>query len=291
MNYSKGKFIISGEHSVVYKQPALVCTLEKKLTARLVVGDNTARKQSKYEKHILQLFSTRYNVDVRNIYFEINSEIPQRSGLGSSAAFAHAVILELIEHFSLSLTKDAVFNLVFDSEVFVHKNPSGIDPFAVVYEGLHVFQKDVGTGTFIKERIQLATEYEVLLINSGAASETTGDMVLAVQKSVQTNPQLQQSIKNIGVLTKKITQELVSGTFDGRLLQENQKELEKLAVVGSNAKNMIAQLSKIGAYAKITGAGGVKTGSGWILVFAPDLENVIRLCTRNSWENIKTKVK
>lgn len=290
---SFGKCIITGEHGVVYGQPALVASLDKELTVSLFVQKPELEeviKRTKYEQHIFDLFSERFFVDVTQLAIQVESQIPQNSGLGSSAAFAHALLQALADFFSIKISQEEMYELVFKSEVFMHKNPSGIDPCAVVYGGVHAFKKNLQTGTFEKHKLNFAKKYEFLLINSGAASETTGEMVAAVAGLLKKKPETMSVIKNIGKLSEKIQEQLTTGTFYGNLFDENQKELEKLQVVGKTARIMLEKIKKTGSHAKITGAGGVKTGSGWLLVYNEKLEEIERVCKQDSWENFRFTV-
>jgi len=98
-------------------------------------------------------------------------------------------------------------------------------------------------------------------------------------------------INKMGNISREIIKQLSNGNFDGLLLDENHSELENLGVVGKKANEMIKKIKQVGAHVKITGAGGIETGSGWLLVFDDDLNKIIKLCKQNSWEYIKTKVK
>lgn len=290
MSQSYGKFIITGEHSVVYGETAIVSSLKKTIDVEVIESKNNP-KRTEYDKYIFDIFSKIYRVDPSKLLIKVNSKIPQMSGLGSSAAYAHALLKALAKYFRIKVSKDEMFNLVLDSEVFVHKKPSGIDPCAVVYGGVHKFKKNLDKGEFEIEKINLKNKYNFLLINSGKALESTGDMVSIVAGKLQQNPSLENVIKKIGKLSEKIHKELVSGEFSGKLLRENQALLENLGVVGESAKKMIDEIQKIGVYAKITGSGGVESGSGWILAYANDFSNLKQLCIQNSWENIETEVK
>lgn len=290
MNQSYGKFIITGEHSVVHGELALVSSLKKTIT---VTVSKVAIKpeRSEYESHILDLFEKEYGVDTSFLKLQVKSEIPENSGLGSSAAFAHAVLQALADFFNISIPKDEMFQLVLDSEVFIHKKPSGIDPCAVVYGGVHSFRRDLETGKFEKQKMSLPKKYVFLLINSGKATESTGEMVSLVAGKIKKEPELKKTIQKIGKISKSIYAELNTGIFSGDLLDKNQTELEKLGVVGETAKKMIAEIRKTDAHVKITGAGGIQTGSGWLLVYSKDLSSVNNLCKENAWENIETEVK
>lgn len=288
MSQSNGKFIITGEHSVVYGEPALVCELNKTISIKIVQAKNVIR--SKYESFIFIIFSKTYKKDASKLKIIVSSDLPEKSGLGSSAAFAHAVLKSLAEYFNIIISKDEMFKLVYKSEVFMHKNPSGIDPFAVVYGGCHLFKKNLKTNKFENEKISLSKKYDFLLVNSGEAKESTGKMVAKVSELIK-RKDLRKIIVKIGQISREIINQLANGSFDGKLLDENQNELEKLGVVGLKAKQMIDKIKKLGANAKITGAGGNEVGSGWLLVYHEDLNKIISFCKQNSWEYIKTRVK
>ncbi len=92
----------------------------------------------------------------------------------------------------------------------------------------------------------------VILINSGKPKESTGEMVRLVAKG-----NYKQEFKMMGELVNRWRPELI---------QENERLLEKIGVVGEKAKKIIRQIEAGGGQAKICGAGGVKAGSGVILV-------------------------
>jgi len=68
------------------------------------------------------------------------SNLPMKAGLGSSAAFANAVFLCLLDHFNIKLSKEEIFKLVLEAEECIHGTSSGADPSAVVFGGTQVFK-------------------------------------------------------------------------------------------------------------------------------------------------------
>lgn len=286
-----GKCIVTGEHSVVYGYPAVVCELDKGITVTVQNDSKIQQKHPGYITHILEVFSHACAADTSKVSVQVSSDLPQNSGLGSSAALAYALAQALAKQNNIILTKDEFFKIVYDCEVFVHKKPSGIDPCAVVYGGVHEFQKLIETGEFKKQKLQVMQPHSFILVNSGTATENTGEMIALVSESLSLRPRLRNVLERIGCISQKISNQLQHGVLDGSLLDENQEQLEVLGVVGDQAKKMIAKLKSVGAHAKITGAGGVRSGSGWILVYAPNLSEIEAFCTQNAWEMIKTEVK
>lgn len=291
VGFSTGKIILSGEHSVVYGYPAVVSAISRGITVYVQsskLGVTLPQIQTAYEAHILQLFSKKYGVETDNIAITSSSQLVNKSGLGSSAAFAHALVRALLQHFSLTATQDEIFELVYAAEIFIHKKPSGIDPHAVVYGATHFFQKN-NRAVLLTQKLKCAKPETFLIVNSGTATESTGQMV---EKVAQTHKQknLSKIFIHMGAVSQKISTSLQKGTYIGEYLDENQSYLEEIGVVGSRAKKMISRIRQQGGSAKVTGAGGVQTGSGWILAHSPDIEKLRSFANASGWENFTSTV-
>jgi len=72
------------------------------------------------------------------------------------------------------------------------------------------------------------------------------------------------------------------------LLNKNGLLLEELGVVGKHAKEISSELRKMRASVKITGAGGVKTGSGMMIVMRPDLTQIKKLLDNRQIDYFET---
>lgn len=259
-SFYKGKIILTGEHSVVYGYSAILASLDLGIRASIKEGSLTeAQKSDSYLQNLLDIFAKHAQIKKFEISLKVSSNLPIKSGLGSSAAFAAAVLSELANFYDYSINQDRLFDLVLEAENFIHGKSSGADPSIVVYDGLIAFKKgqmEYLSPLILKDKV-------FILIDSGAATESTGKMVSKVASEAKNQKILQQ----MGNLSEKILNDLKNGRFNPQLLNENEILLEQIGVVGQVAKTIIAKLQDFGACCKITGAGGIKTGSGFILAF------------------------
>ena len=289
---SNGKVIISGEHSVVYGMPALVGGV--KLFREVVLREPKRRKisQSSFVRNIFNIFEDKYGVSINNLEILDMGKLPIGSGLGSSAAFAHASFLTLLKYFNLSATKEDLYTMVQESEKYSHGNPSGVDATAVVYGGVVEFIKDNNQVTINKlnSADDILKKLNFYLINSGRPVETTKEMVELVSNKLKSNQSTQQVINEIGQVTIDLINAVKENSFDTLALKKNQRLLEELGVVGQKASQMISKIEEIGGVAKITGAGGVQNGSGMILAYSHDHGKISSLIKKNKWKSYQVNI-
>lgn len=273
MSFYPGKVIITGEHSVVYGHKAVLSALHLGVTCAVQpiiknVGDGVAGGVSptidSYLHHILQLCTRELKVpDLEKILRpQLTSTLPAKSGLGSSAAVAAAVITAVFAYYHRSLDQHALYQLVLEAEQYIHGRSSGADPSIVVYGGSLVFQQGVATplaGDFLSRQT-------FALLDSGPATESTGEMV----RLVADHPQREQLIAAIAGLSEAIAEQLAQGVYPVALIRENHLLLVQLGVVSDAAVALIEQLWQVGVVAKITGAGGRTSGSGYIVAWHVD---------------------
>jgi len=269
-----GKVILAGEHAVVYGKMALATSISLGLSVRVVEKGESA-KNPVIEKAI-EVAGGNENIQVK-----ITSELPIGSGLGSSAAISAATIKAVREYLGKLIEKDELFELTMECEKLAHGNPSGIDAATVVYGGLIGFVK----GKPI-EKLKIKRPLKLLLVDSGKPSETTKEMVELVAE----NQDKDIVIEQIGKITELVKSKLILGEEIGQLLNENGLLLEKLGVVGEKAKKLSNELRMEGASVKITGAGGVKIGSGMMIVTHEDLTQIKKLLNNKKINYFETEI-
>lgn len=282
-SFAPGKVIISGEHSVVFGEKALVSTIDRGIEVTFSDGLLPIQYQhDRYLQYIFNIWQSHKYPFFNNFYLYVHSSLPQNTGLGSSASFASAVFQNLAKWFEVSLAKDKLFNLVWQAENAIHMSSSGLDPMVVVYQGFIAYQPEQ-----IHNQIKTRQKQQFLLINSGAANEFTGEMVNMVKSNFPSNIKL---IKEIGQITKIIIEKIEKNQPYTKLIQINQKLLDQLGVVSNGAREMINQIESLGGAAKITGAGGVRTGSGMILAIHQNLYHLTNLAKQNNWQYLEISI-
>ncbi len=271
------KVILSGEHAVVFGKPALVAAIDLRLTFSLwpeqtKINDQNVLFVAKTVKDYLTRQKITY-ID-KPFNFEIKSDIPLGRGLGSSAAFAVAGTAAFLKFYTgKEFEKDKINSLAYLIEKRFHSNPSGVDNSTVCFGGLIFYRKEfefLKNISILNNKIPKNIEENLFLIDSGAPEEKTAEMVNLVGKLYnKQTAKVEKTFLEIEKTTKRIVVSIIKEDpiFFKDSLSTNEKYLETLEVVSKKTKQLLDDLSMFGL-GKITGAGGKKVGSGYILFFA-----------------------
>lgn len=275
------KIILFGEHFVIYNQPAVLASINKriKIDCRIVLENkNTIRietnefgkktyplsilkntNQDNYNdffypiiyilKKILQDFEKTNGIEIK-----IESEIPYGVGLGSSAALSVAAVAAIYGLVNRYSKKNEILELAIETEKIIHRNSSGADCVISTYGGLMYYQKNSNV-----RQLEYSKKLNFIIINTGL-KHSTGELVSIVERFRQNNfatfIKLSDKVTNI---CKNAIEALKEGNTLklGKLMNENQILLEQIGVSNKEIKKIIETSLNYGAIgSKLTGAGG-----------------------------------
>lgn len=276
------KIHLSGEHAVVYGNPAVLASTSNRLYVTLSsdvlaksVPVSSFRKNDVYINRIIEIFETHYDIRIKDaLHMAIVSDIPIGVGMGSSAALAAALIGGLMQFYQKGWNVQKINDLSYQAEGFVHKNSSGSDPTVVTHGGLLWYRKELDyLKMFWILSYKIPKNFPSIVLIHTKRTESTGDLVTLVAEKNTANPN--EFIQLLWEF-QHVTKDMVSAIHDENILlftdaiRKNEMLLEKLGVVSASTKKLIREIEKKGGVAKISGAGGVNKGSGTILAVHKD---------------------
>ncbi|HET8793348.1 MAG TPA: mevalonate kinase [Nitrososphaeraceae archaeon] len=276
------KIILFGEHFVVYNQPIILASINKRIKIESQItldnGNTITIETNRFGKktyqlsilnnnpkkdlndffypiiYILKKIISNNNKKTIGIEIKIDSEIPYGVGLGSSAALSVAAVSSINSLYNKYQNKKDVLELAIETERIIHKNSSGADCVVSMYGGLMYYQKN-------KEirKLKHSNKLNFVIINSGV-KHATGNLVSIVQQFKQNNFEIFHRLsKMVTNICENAIGELERGnsTNLGKLMNENQTLLEQIGVSNKGISKIIDSSLNYGALgSKITGAGG-----------------------------------
>jgi len=293
-----GKVHLLGEHTVVYGKPALIASLDKRLSVTISASKKDLEIESECDHLVLeaiQVFKSRFkNSDFPQLKITVNSDIPSGCHLGSSAAVSVAMIGALLKFVKNLWNPSLINELAFEVEKKQHHNPSGGDNTTVTFGGLVWFRKEFEFLKSIWSLPQVSYHIpEFLFINTGKPKENTGDMVTLV-KELWSNKQeeFRKILDDQEIQTKKLLLSIREKDYKTlkECIKKGEKNLEELGVVSDFVKNIIREIEDNGGAAKICGGGGVTKGTGILLCYHDDINILKSVAEKNNLENFTAKL-
>src|SRR5713226_4644668 len=157
-----GKVILFGEHFVVYGIKAILCSIDKRITATSEIIDekkikiksdignveistdslSTPNRSMDVMKPFLYIAKKALEKLGKNVGIEIkiDSEIPVGIGLGSSSACCVAVTASVMGLFE-KLPKEEILKIAIEAERTIFENTSGADCSVCTFGGLMEYDK------------------------------------------------------------------------------------------------------------------------------------------------------
>jgi mevalonate kinase len=273
------KVILFGEHFVVYKNPAIVAAINKRIQVHAQAND-TSRINIKSGDNSVSVPATNNNVLVKvrdnslsflypiltcvkhvlsekdnpklGINLDIDSQVPYGEGLGSSAASCVATVAALYSLFS-DRDRKQIYETAKIIERNIHMNSSGVDCYVSTYGGIVNYEPDKGF-----RNIRSKKNF-TLLIGTSGIKHSTGEVVSQVKRFKEKNSTLFKDLSSKAhLICKRAMNSMLEGNEVelGNLLTENHKLLYALGVSHPMIEKLIERCLNNGAIgAKLTGAG------------------------------------
>ena len=270
---SHSKIILIGEHSVVYGYPAIAIPL-KKIEIECAIEE--AKSNFFYDETdtlSVAIFTALKYLKKENvkIKYKITSQIPQKRGMGSSAAVSIAAIRAIFNYFRENLEDELLEKLVNTAEIVAHKTPSGLDAKTCLSDKAIRFVKNKGFSY-----INLNLDAYLVIADTGIYGNT-GE---AIQKVKNLGSKAGLSLKKLGRLTDEMTR-ILTGNIENK--EEKIKKISKIGEIMTAANTELGKLNitieKTELFVKTAienGAAGAKISGGGlggcVIALAENLE-------------------
>lgn len=270
---SHSKIILIGEHSVVYGYPAIAIPL-KKIEIECAIEE--AKSNFFYDETdtlSVAIFTALKYLKKENvkIKYKITSQIPQKRGMGSSAAVSIAAIRAIFNYFRENLEDELLEKLVNTAEIVAHKTPSGLDAKTCLSDKAIRFVKNKGFSY-----IDLNLDAYLVIADTGIYGNT-GE---AIQNVKNLGSKAGLSLKKLGRLTDEMTR-ILTGNIENK--EEKIKKISKIGEIMTAANTELGKLNitieKTELFVKTAienGAAGAKISGGGlggcVIALAENLE-------------------
>ena len=266
------KIILIGEHAVVYGYPAIsLPLLEVEVTCKVVPADRPWRL---YEEDTLSMavYASLEHLNIKDacIRCEIDSAIPEKRGMGSSAAISIAAIRAVFDYYQAELPHDVLEILVNRAEMIAHMNPSGLDAKTCLSDQPIRFIKNVG---FTELEMDLSAY--LVIADTGVYGHTREAIQVVQNKGKDALPFLHA----LGELTQQaevaISQKDAEGL--GKILSQAHLHLKEIGVSSPEVDSLVETALNHGALGAKMSGGGL---GGCIIALADNLTHAQELAER-----------
>lgn len=245
------KIILMGEHSVVYGHPAIALPLKNiEVTCEITPAKKPLQFNSESPLATAIFASLKYlEIENHPISYRIESRVPKRRGMGSSAAVSIAAIRAVFDYFEEDLDKDTLEMLANQAEIIAHTNPSGLDAKTCLSDTAIKFIRNVGFSEF---KLDLAAF--LVIADTGIHGHTRE----AVEKVEQQEEKALSLLHQLGHYTRQAEQAIFDKNRQtlGRLMSDSHKTLVQLGVSCPESDHLVAVSLAHGALgAKMSGGG------------------------------------
>ena len=266
------KIILIGEHAVVYGYPAIsLPLLEVEVTCRVLPAETPWRLFEEDTLSMAVYASLEYlNIKEACIRCQIESAIPEKRGMGSSAAISIAAIRAVFDYYDAQLSQETLEILVNRAEMIAHMNPSGLDAKTCLSDHPIRFIKNLG---FTELEMDLSTY--LVIADTGVYGHTREAIQVVQSKGKDALPYLQ----TLGDLTQEAEDAINHKDAEklGEILSQAHENLKEIGVSSQEADSLVETAIHHGALGAKMSGGGL---GGCIIALAANLEQAQELAQR-----------
>ena len=266
------KIILIGEHAVVYGYPAIsLPLLEVEVTCKVVPAESPWRL---YEEDTLSMavYASLEHLNIKDacIRCQIDSAIPEKRGMGSSAAISIAAIRAVFDYYQADLPHHVLEILVNRAEMIAHMNPSGLDAKTCLSDRPIRFIKNVG---FTELKMDLSAY--LVIADTGVYGHTREAIQVVQSKGKDALPFLHA----LGELTQQAEDAIRRKDAEklGQILSQAHLHLKEIGVSSPEADSLVETALSHGALGAKMSGGGL---GGCIIALATNLTHAQELAKR-----------
>ncbi|WP_019795011.1 mevalonate kinase [Streptococcus sobrinus] len=280
------KIILIGEHSVVYGYSAIALPLKNIEVVCQVQASDQALEIDISDPLSTAVFAALEFLDKSDekISVEIESNVPAKRGMGSSAAVAIAAIRAVFDYFDQSLSLPDLEMLANQAEIIAHENPSGLDAKTCLSDTAIKFIRNLGFS-------EMAMDLGACLVIADTGIH--GHTREAVSKVRSLEEKALPYLHRLGNLASTIEIGLLAKDLlvVGQAMNRAHDELNHLGVSSPEANHLVQIAKNQGALGAKMSGGGL---GGCIIALCRHQEEAVALATElekegavNTWiENL-----
>ena len=264
-----GKFVVMGEHAVVYGKPALALAIDMRFSLRMTLGKTfrvngkpaTNATMSPHMKWISQAHGNK------PVSVFIDGRVPTGSGLGSSAALSAAYSGAVRQLCGASIDHESVAKEAYEAEYAAQGRGSPMDTSAAVNGGGIALNVPYRQEDFLwhiekNEHSWDISRFDVpemtFVIGNTGIKAATGPLVEKVRKYREESELAYNIVEEIGQLTLEGMDCITKNDWVGlgTLMSYNHRLLTILGVSCPELDSLVEAALPTSFGAKLTGSGG-----------------------------------